>query len=1663
MKPAPAGIAHRKPASVALWAAFGALLLGVLAWVGAVVVPRERFVARWQDQLEAVADDRSAAVERWVLERYGDARVVAGFPSVIALATARPAEPSHEEGGQGSRAHLESVLASVVRSAEYLNATVLSPDGRVLAVAGGGLALEPAGLDLVRRCLLAHSPLVEFHLLGSRMPVVQFVAPVFGDPSESPVAVVSLLADPEGWLYPFLRRQAVLSDTAETLLVRQEGSDALFLTPLRHSIAQPLTVRRPLSTPDLAAAAALAGRAALTESVDYRGYRVFAVTRPVKGTPWGMVVKVDREEVLRPYHRWLAGTATLIGALAAALCAVAYGLWRRQMLLLDLALARSQARLAGMVDQANDAVFFMSPESRILDANRRACEMYGYSKEELREMSASGLRAPDASSDSAFVSEELLQHGSMVVETTHRRRDGSLFPVESSVRYVEQEGERSIIATVRDTSDRRAAEARLRRLNLLLRTISEIDQLIVRERDQDTLVGEACRVIVEHGEFRMAWIGFADAASGVVSPAARAGADLGYLESVTVRCDESELGCGPTGTAVRERRTVVANGLEADERTAAWREAARAHGFRASAAFPLIANGVPPGALSVYADKAGAFDEEIVGLLGELAQDIAFAIGVIAADKARVAAVEALRDSEEHFRTLAETTSTGIVIAAGEEIVYANAAAARITGFSTEELLRMKFWEPVHPDYREAVRAGAMERLAGGPDAPAHNEVTLLTGTGEERWVSLTSGTISLRGRPALVATLHDVTQERRLRELRAAVYQISEAASTSSSLDDLFRSIHASIGRLMDARNFYIALYDRTTNLLSFPYFCDEEDEPSPPRPLRRGLTEYVLHTGKPLLATPEVFDELFGAGEVEMIGAPSIDWLGVPLVAGSQTIGVLGVQTYTEGIRYGEEEKEVLTYVSRQVAQAIEHKRSERALLESEERYRSLFVQSPIGIYRTTPDGRILLANPALLEILGYASMDELRGRNLEDASFQPGYPRQRFRELLDRDGSLRGFEAVWTRRDGTRIVVEESAQAIRSQDGAVLYYEGVVKDVNERRRAEEALRESEARYRAIFNNVPVGILQFDDQGVITECNEEFVQFIGSSRDALIGFNILKRVKDEGVVRAVLEALAGKVGYYEGDYQSVTSAKVTPTRGFFAGVFAEDGSFVSGVGVFTDETKRRRAEEGQRLLATAVEQSAEVVVITDTSGTIQYVNPAFENLTGYRREEAIGRNPRILKSGKHDDAFYADLWRTISSGGVWSGRLVNKRKDGSTFEEEATISPVRDENGAIVRFVAVKHDVTREVALQEQLNQAQKIDAIGQLAGGVAHDFNNLLQAMVSHAQLLTVAGATPESVARISVELQELIGRGAGLTRQLLLFSRRENSKPESLDLNEVVLRAGEMLRRLVRENIRFALEPTAEPLSVEADRGQLVQVVMNLVLNACDAMSDGGSLTLRTGCGDGGVWLEVEDTGSGIPEEILPRIFEPFFTTKGIGKGTGLGLSVVHGIVTSLGGRVDVRSRVGAGTTLRVELPRAAFVAVPPVEERADFADLPGGRGERILVVEDEESAREGLTEILAGLGYRVAGAGSGEEVRELPNEPAWDLLLTDIVLPGIQGDLLAKESKQRWQGLAVIMMSGYTADEAVRQRIFEGRVHFLQKPFDMGTLARKVRAVLDGIA
>ncbi|MFQ5701712.1 MAG: PAS domain S-box protein, partial [Acidobacteriota bacterium] len=401
----------------------------------------------------------------------------------------------------------------------------------------------------------------------------------------------------------------------------------------------------------------------------------------------------------------------------------------------------------------------------------------------------------------------------------------------------------------------------------------------------------------------------------------------------------------------------------------------------------------------------------------------------------------------------------------------------------------------------------------------------------------------------------------------------------------------------------------------------------------------------------------------------------------------------------------------------------------------------------------------------------------------------------------------------------------------------------------------------------------------------------------------------------------------------------------------------------------ERRRVEVELQHLATAVDQASDAILITDTDGTIQYVNPAFERISGYGHEEVIGRKPSLLKSGKHDREFYRELWETINRGEVWTGRSINRRKDGSLYEEDSTISPVVDACGKIINFVAVKRDVTERVALEARLRESEKIEVIGRLAGGVAHDFNNLLTVIMGCGQLALDAVGQDHAATHDVEEIRRAADRAASLTRQLLAYSRHQVLEPRVLQLNDVVSNLEKMLERLIGDNIELVVVREPELGRVKADVGQVEQVVMNLVVNGRDAMPRGGELTIETAnvsldpayarrqadLPPGPyVMLAVSDNGYGIDPETQSRVFEPFFTTKEVGQGTGLGLATVHGIVKQSGGNIVLSSQPGQGTIFKIYLPR--------VEETAGAGgstDVPTEQTagpETVLPAGDERSAQ-----------------------------------------------------------------------------------------------------------
>jgi PAS domain S-box-containing protein len=760
-------------------------------------------------------------------------------------------------------------------------------------------------------------------------------------------------------------------------------------------------------------------------------------------------------------------------------------------------------------------------------------------------------------------------------------------------------------------------------------------------------------------------------------------------------------------------------------------------------------------------------------------------------------------------------------------------------------------------------------------------------------------------------------------------------------------------------------------------------------------------------------------------------------------------------------------------------ERRRAQAAVEQSERRFRALFEASPDAIFVEDLEGNVLDVNPAACR-LHDLKREQLIGRNVRDLvpEDQRRLVGQDFPKLARAEWSE--TEGISLRADGTRVPVEIKASRMDYAGRPALLLH--VRDIRLRQEAEQNLRESESRYRAVVEQSADGIYMVDvETKQIVESNVALRQMLGYATDAPLNLRVYDIVADDPA--QVDQRLAGVI---LGEQPATMERRYRRRDGVLIDVVVST-AVISAAGrplVCTnvrDVTEQKRAEEVRIRLATAVEQAVEGIMITDANGTIQYVNPALEMMSGYSRTELVGNNPRIFKSGKQDASHYNEMWQALQRGEVWRGFFFNRRKDGSVYQDESLISPIRDGTGRVTSYVAVKRDVTREIQLEIQLLQSQKMEAIGRLAGGLAHDFNNILTAITGYSELSMKRLKAGDPLYRNCEEILKSADRASSLTRQLLAFSRRQVLELKVLDPNALIINLQKMLRRLIGEDIALSTQLTEGVWSLKADPGQIEQVIMNLVVNARDAMPLGGKIAITTtnetvtesravshGILKTGeyVCLSVTDTGVGMDEDVRTHLFEPFFTTKPAEKGTGLGLATCYGIVSQTGGTITVASVAGAGTTFQIFLPRHQQNA-EPAPAVAPRATAPSSRqAETILLAEDEPAVRELSQLILADLGYQVLVAGNGTEALALyqaPTTPKIDLLVTDVIMPEMGGRELAERLRKLNPQLKILFVSGFTAESDWVTRALTKDTYFLPKPFTAAVLGQKVHDLLSGPA
>ncbi len=1708
------------------------------------------------------------------------------------------------------RDELQHGLVIQQEAEEYADALVLDTDGRILLSAKiQPDPLSPEGKRALEEAL-ANGSAVLSGLYRSPQGTVGLDAVVpIPDRDGRPMAALVLRSNADSYLYPLIQSWPTPSRTAETLLVRKEGEDLLFLNDLRHRPNSALSLREPLTRHDLPGVQAVLGKQGMFQGRDYRGVEVLADLRPILQSPWFMVAKVDTSEILAE-ARYRGGVIAVFSVLfillAAGVTAYAYR-YRQVSLYQDLYRSEREQREAQeefrtTLYSIGDAVITTDTGCLVKQMNPVAERLTGRLENEARGRPIEEvfhIVNEETRGEAENPVQRVLREGVVVGLANHTlliSKNGTEHPIADSGAPIRDE-RGAIIGVVLvfqdQTENQRLLRERETRLTLL--------RLLNERNDTHEMIRNFTAFLQERSGFE------------AVGVRLKEGDDFPYFETrgftqEFVQAENSLCGRDISGELLRDfagnpvlecmcgnilsgrfnpalpfftakgsfwtncTTELLASTTE-DERQARTRNRCNGEGYESVGLFRLRSGDETLGLLQLNDRARGRFTPELLDFMENAADEIAMAL-------AQRQAQARLRESEERFRHISAISSdVAYSCHKSSEDDYAvdwiTGAVERITGYSAEEFKAMGCWRPMVVDNDASLFDDHVIGLAPGTTGSC--ELRLRHKNGGIVWVaSFAECRVDSESRDnlRLYGGLIDITERKRAEAaLRTSEAQLSNALTMAHlghweydviedlfTFNDHFYKIFRSTAEQVGGYTMSSAEYARR--------FVHPDDIHVVGDEIRKSLESHDPHYSRQL-----EHRMLYADGEV--------GYITVRFVVVKDDLG-----------------RTVKTYGVNQ--DITERKRAEELVRQAEHRYRRLFEDAPLMyvITRNEKGAPIITdCNDFFLRSLGYAR-DEVQGRPLADF-----YSPESRVELLERGGYARALageffigERQLIRRDGSHIPTLLYTATEVDPSGKVTGTRAMIADITELKRADKALRGSEARYRSLFENMldafaycrmlfengePLDFIYLDVNDAferltglkhvigrkvtelipgIRESNPELFEIFGrvaltgnpekfetyvpslgiwlsisaysterehfvavfdniterkSAEDALRESEERFRILADGAFEGVLISRGGLildsnkvfckmsgytleelVGMSIGDIVAPEWRDIAMKHAFSVSEAAYESAFVHNDGHVVpvqvkskaipyeggtariasvrDVTAVREAEEARKRLVTAIEQAAEAVFITDTEGIIQYVNPIVERITGFNKEEILGKTPRILKSGEHDTIFYRQLWGTIKAGNIWSGRLVNKKKDGGLFYEDATISPVRDASGEITNFVAVKRDITEHLELSRQLFRAQKMEAVGTLAGGVAHDFNNLLQVVLGYSELILADEDLPRRHRDDLARILQSARNGADLVHRLLTFSRKTEVKPRPLNLNRQIEQLQKMLSRTIPKMIEIELGLADDLAAINADRTQMDQVLMNLAVNASYAMPQGGRLIIETrnvildehyskthlGAVPGPyILLSVSDTGQGMDEETREHIFEPFFTTKDPGEGTGLGLAMVYGIVKQHGGYIVCYSEPGEGTTFKIYLPA---LEGPPLSRQIFPSITPAGGSETILLVDDEELVRDLGARILTRAGYTVLTATNGKEALEVyrnqKNRIA--LVLLDLIMPEMGGKQCLEELLEINPGAKVLIASGYSPNSLTKETTEVGARGFVSKPYDIRQLLETVREVLD---
>lgn len=765
-------------------------------------------------------------------------------------------------------------------------------------------------------------------------------------------------------------------------------------------------------------------------------------------------------------------------------------------------------------------------------------------------------------------------------------------------------------------------------------------------------------------------------------------------------------------------------------------------------------------------------------------------------------------------------------------------------------------------------------------------------------------------------------------------------------------------------------------------------------------------------------------------------------------------------------------------------EWRRTEEALRLSESRLQAIMDHAPAELTHKDREGRYLLVNKAYLRRKGMVAADVL-GKTIFDLTSAA-----EAREIRAQDeevmatGQARSYQGVRTLPSGGEATFAVVRFPLFDDKGEVASVGVISIDVTREQRAERALRDNEQRLRLVLESTGEGIYAVDLEGRCTLCNPTAARILGYQHpDDLLGRDIhtmihhshadgspypLADCRVHRAIASMAPVYADDEVFWRRDGRSVPVA-------FRSNPIVRDGDVVGAVVSFSDISERKRSEAWLLRLSQSVEQSPFGIVIADAEGRIEYVNPSYCRETGYAFAEIAGKTMSGRDADGAGSASDRDIDDALAAGGVWRGEVRQRRKNGEAYWVSLLVSPIRDRNGRTVAHVGISEDITERRRMAEHLRQAQKMEAVGQLTGGVAHDFNNILSVILTSAECLADDLEGDAEMGSLASTIVRSVHRAADLTQRLLAFSRRQDLNPAVLDLSVVVAEMIDLLQRSLGETIAVSIEAAEGLPPVVVDRGQFENALLNLALNARDAMPRGGALTIGIAPGDppvttdpgeyrgqaGFVCVSVRDSGVGMAADVVERVFEPFFTTKGKGQGTGLGLSMVYGFVRQSGGDIVVDSVENEGTTFRLYFPTAADPVPTPAVRReiGESRDMPLPPL-TIVLAEDDEGVRTATKFILEGAGHGVFDAANGFGALDLLKRiPRVDLLVTDVIMPGgLSGRDLAEEASRLIPDLKILFTSGYADGHLSTGDIVAGRSAFIPKPYTKETLIGAIRSL-----